>query len=190
MKVKAVLLFLILQVLLISDVPAQKMAVPADVQYPLLLKILSLDRQMDTRSQELVWGVVYQPNVRESWQAKNAFVKASEQTQARIKNRSVQLLPLELTDMNRLREAVERHQVDVLYIGPLRAIDIGTIAEMSRTLRVRTVTGVPDYVVEGLGVGIGLKGGKPRILMNLKATQAEGAHFNPQILRLAEVVKE
>ena len=40
----------------------------------------------------------------------------------------------------------------------------------------------------GLAVGVGLRGKKPEILINLEAARAEGADFNAQLLRLARIV--
>lgn len=188
---KIVLLPLILHVLVLlgGEVAAQDMEVPADVQYPLLLKILTLDRNLEAKNDgEIVWGVAYQSQVRESWRSMQAFVDASKNTTAQLKNARVRLLPIEVNNMDDLERTIKQHRIDVLYVTPLRAVDIRKIAAVARALQVRSLTGVPGYVVEGLAIGIGLRGDKPEILINLAATQAEGADFNPQILRLAHIV--
>ena len=70
-------------------------------------------------------------------------------------------------------------------MGPLRTIDIGELASIARKRHVSTVitaSRIPGYVENGLAVGVGLKGRKPEILINLEAARAEGANFNAQRL--------
>ena len=64
------------------------------------------------------------------------------------------------------------------------------ITNLSRDKKILTLTGVPDYVDSGLTVGIGTKGRKPRIIINLLAAKAEGADFSSGLLNLAKVVKK
>ena len=68
------------------------------------------------------------------------------------------------------------------------AFETEKITGVSRAKKVITLTSVPDYVESGLAVGIGVKGGKPRIIINLPAAKAEGANFSSQLLRLAKVI--
>jgi hypothetical protein len=50
------------------------------------------------------------------------------------------------------------------------------------------VTGVPEYVERGLAIGVGVKGERPEIVINLDASRAEGAELNAQVLRIARIV--
>ena len=53
-----------------GPVSAQAMAVPADLQVPLLLKILTYDRQLEAKAgSDLVIGIVHDPSDRESAKA-------------------------------------------------------------------------------------------------------------------------
>ena len=47
---------------------------------------------------------------------------------------------------------------------------------------------MPEYVEEGIAVGIGLRNMRPLILINLEAARAEGAAFSSQLLSLARIV--
>lgn len=181
---------LVLAAVLSLSAREQEMAVPAEIQYPLLLKIMTLDRGLAMhRADELVIGVVYQPQVRTSWRAKDAFIAAAEGSSLRhVRQRAVRCVPVPVDDADDLEARAEALGVDVLYVAPLRALDVGRIAGTARARRLRTLTGVPDYVVDGLAVGIGLDGRRPEILINRRAAEAEGADFNVQLLRLARLV--
>jgi hypothetical protein len=88
-----------------------------------------------------------------------------------------------------LAAALARLQVAVLYVSPLRAADLRTVTGACRGAGVITVTGVTDYVETGLAIGIGAKGERPEIVVNLAASRAEGADLNAQLLKLARIVK-
>ena len=169
-----------------DDVP-----VPVKVQYPLFLKIMSLDRELPTRvGDELVIGVVYQPQIRESWRIKDDFMEVVRKSKIRtIKDIPVRCVPIPLESTGSLESMIAEQSVDVLYVGPLRAIDIDGIAQVTRARHIATLTGVPEYVEEGLAVGIELVQDQPGILINLKAARAEGTQFNTQLLRLARVIE-
>ena len=79
--------------------------------------------------------------------------------------------------------------MDILYVAPLRAFDLEPIVRVSRDLKVTTLTGVSDYCEAGIAVGIGLKGERPEIIINLKGACAEGAGFSSRLLRLCKVVQ-
>jgi len=88
-----------------------------------------------------------------------------------------------------LERALDSLDVDVVYLTPLRAKDIGSITRVTRELHISTMTGVEEYVREGVAVGLGVWQEKPRVLVNLDASKAEGADFSSRLLSLAQLVK-
>ena len=85
---------------------------------------------------------------------------------------------------------MESDSVNILIVAPLQAYSIEEITTISRTKHIMTFSSVPEYVNEGLSVGIGLKGGKPQILINLDAAKLEGLDFSSQLLKLAKIIQE
>lgn len=190
MRLSLLLLWILGPLVLALPASGQDMAVPAKVQVPLFLKILTLDRQLEaTVGDEIVIGVVHQPQIRESWRAQEDFVAALAASPIRsVKGRPVRTVPLTVESIEALQRAVAEQEIDVLYVTPLRAVEVRDLAAFARGHHFRTLTGVPTYVASGLAVGIGLKGQRPEILVNLEAAAAEGADYNSQFLRLARVV--
>lgn len=166
------------------------MSAPIDVQYPLFLKILTFDRQLDQRARkEVVIGIVYQDRVRPSWLAKNEFLSVVENSPIRrIKNMPVRAVPIAINGDTDIHQALKGKHVDVLYIAPLRAYDVRSITRISRSRKMLTLTGVPEYVESGAAIGIGVSGETPQILVNLKAAREEGADLHASLLRLAKLV--
>lgn len=170
---------------------AQEMAVPIDIQYSLITKILAFDRNLDNRSYEkIVIGIVYQRKYRVSLLAKEKLEKTFDNSEIKqIANIPIEIKSLDLSDMASLSRFISENKVNVLYVTPLRAASIQSISEMCRKNKVISFTGVPEYVNDGLSVGIASKGGKPIILVNLEAAKAEGANFSARFLKLVEIIE-
>lgn len=170
---------------------AQNLEVPIEVQYALLLKILTFDRNLNNRvGTEIVLGVVYQKKFKMSEQTKDLLVQ--QMTESAIK--TVDGIPIRYTiidvDREDLSQQVARDPVDLLYITPLRAFDLDEINKISANFQVLTLTGVPDYVESGIAVGIGIKGDRPLIIIHLASAKKAGADFSSQILKLAKVIQK
>lgn len=164
-------------------------------QWALFQKILVYDRNLDRfGGKSLNVGVVYQKKDRLSLQSRDQFhaaVAANPELKGvhQKKGFNFSCVDLALEDSSDLAAAITELSVDLLYITPMRTLDVELVAAVSRAQQRTTLTGVPDYVEAGLAVGLGVKGEKPRILVNLKAAKAEGANFNSRLLKLAKVYK-
>jgi hypothetical protein len=166
------------------------MPVPVDLQISLASRILSFDHELKSRvGDEIVIGIVYQDQFRSSLNARDAFLEAHRSgIGTEITGLPVRCVPLAFRDTARLAEAAVEHDLDVLYIAPLRAVSIGALANLSRRRHILTITGVPEYVANGIAVGIGSEAGRPKILINLDGANAEGADFSSELLKLSQIV--
>jgi hypothetical protein len=170
-----------------ASAAAQEMAVPVDLQIPLLIKILSFDRNLGDRT--VVLGVLYQRKYRASANVANEVRDAVKRLpRESAGGRPVRAVPIDLDDTPSLASALERHGVTVLYVAPLRSADLRALAAATRSSQVITVTGVPAYVETGLAIGVGVRGERPEIVINLVASRAEGADLGAQLLKLARIV--
>jgi hypothetical protein len=183
-----------LLVLSVCTLPArgarsQDMDVPVAIQVPVFLKVITFDRQLKARAgAEIVIGIAYQRGNRESVIAKDEAMQAFAAAVDGVAGLPVHVEPIDLDD-ELLGNAVKRLPLTFLYVTPLRATDIGAIAAVTRAARVTTLTGVPRYVSRGLAIGVGLRDGRPRILLNLEAARLEGADLAAELLKLATIVK-
>ena len=164
---------------------AQQMAAPVDVQFSLFYRIFSYDRNLERRAASgLVIGVVFQPDVRASVLARN---DAMRQPVPEGVGFAVRMVAIPLSERTDVDSAAGAAGCNVLYVTPLRAVDVAEIARSARARDILTLTGVPEYVLEGVAVGIGVRGDRPEILVNLNASRQQGADFSAQLLRLARV---
>lgn len=187
-------IFLILLVWSLLVIPpgwTQEIEVPANVQFALLQKMLAFDRNLKARAgEEIVIGILYQSNFRSSLNFKDelaAVVKKSEPDQ--LLNLPIRHVVIELVENLNLAEQAARHNLDIFYLAPVRAVDLKAITAVSHSRKILTFTGVPAYVEGGLTAGVGTKGDAPRIIINLPAAKAEGIEFNAQLLKLAKIVE-
>jgi hypothetical protein len=174
----------------LAPLEGQDMPVPPEQQLVLFPKILEFDRNLQSRAgDEIVIGILYQRNFRDSRNARNDLLSAAEQQSlTTIAGIPVRFVSID-SDEQPLASAVETEQLDLLYVSPLRAFDLQQISALSRQHAFVTLTGVPDYVAEvGIAIGIGSRGGRPEIVINLPACEAGGVDFHSQLLQLARVI--
>ncbi len=185
------LIFALIFILTINLVVAQTVEVPVELQHSLFMKILSFDKNIKARAgSEIIIGIIYQKNFKISLDTKDEILKAFSKSPVKdINNIPVRFVPIDIDEETDLGASVTKYGISVFYVAPLRATQLSSIIALARSKQIRTMTGVPDYVVSGLALGIGAKGGKPLILVNLAAAKMEGANFNSQLLKLAKIIE-
>ena len=164
-----------------SRAGAQDMPVPVEVQVPLVVKILSFDQARSEASEPLVVGVVFQSRNRTS-------AGVAEDVLAQLAAaRGIRVVSIDLDEIRDLQAAVQEARARALYVAPLRAVAVANLVSVTRSMQAVSFTGVPRYVEEGLAVGLEVSGGRPRIVINLAASRAEGARFSAQLLKLVRL---
>lgn len=167
---------------------AQQMEVPLQVQIPILLKVISFDRQLRVRApQDVVIGVAMQSGNRASVTASDEVVRLLSEPGTNVDGIPVRVVVIDL-DRQSTTGMLAHTRMTHLYVTPIRAVNIRELAQLARAARVTTMTGVAEHLDRGLSIGVGLRGGRPRILVNVSASRAEGADLSAELLKLAELV--
>ena len=176
------LMWVLLPAVLIAATGSASAFVPVEVQLALFTKIWRLDRNFDSGG-VVTLVIVYQAGYRDSLLVKDDFVATIERLKLPIR-----CIPLEAGSSELLRKGLSEIRNAVIYVTPLRSVDVAEIARISRGRGLRTITGVPEYVEEGIAVGIGERRERPLIIINLQGARAEGSDFSSQLLGLARIV--
>lgn len=163
------------------------MEVPVSRQVPLLTRVLAFDRSLGG-SGPLVVAVVFQEPNRASREARDAFVEALRAQPATAHGRPVRVAPVALGSASGLAGQLRRAGAEAAYIAPLQGVDAGALARAAAEAGALSLTGVREYVSAGVAVGVGLRGGRPEILLNRRAAAAAGADLSARLLQLATVV--
>lgn len=175
----------------LGELAAQDVPVPIRLQYPILLKTLTFDRNLNARSGEnLVLGVLYQSTFRQSLDVKDELLAAAKELPTRsVAGLSIRLVEIDLAKTDDLEREISETGVNTMYVTPLRSVAMKTITAATRNKKVLTLTGVPQYVEAGLSIGVGIRGDRPSLIINLKASRAEGADLDSQLLELARTIR-
>ena len=170
---------------------AQEMPLSAETQVPLLLKILTYDRQLEAKAgAELAIGIVHDPSDKASARAADEIAT----TLYKFGGKTVKKLPIkyfliEYTRAADLESFVKAKKISMLYVTPGVSRALPEILKVAQALRLTTTTGVPDYVNKGVSVGLGERQSKPQIFINLASSKSEGSEFDASLLRIASVVQ-
>lgn len=190
-RVKRSLLGMLTLAALVSafrPLPAQEMDVPMRVQMPILVKVISFDRRLRARAPDsVVIGVLMQRGNRASVLAHDEAVEILTAPGTTIDGIPVRVITFDL-DRQSIRDVFANEDLTHLYVTPVRAVDIGALASGARAAGITTMTGVAEHLTRGLSLGVGLRGGRPKILVNMAASRAEGADLSAELLKLAELV--
>jgi len=167
---------------------AQDMEVPVTLHIPLFFKVMSFDRAFPARTgRSLVIAVVYQRGNRASTEAKDAALRAIASTPRGADGVERHGIAIDL-DSESLTARLIRESADVVYITPLRSIEIRTIVAAAEAAGASTWTGVVSYMAQGVSVGVRLERDRPRIVINLDAAHRQRIDFSSELLKLADVI--
>ncbi len=170
-----------------ATVGAVDMEVPVSRQVPLLTRVLAFDRSLEGTG-SLTVAVVYQEQNRESRAARDAFVAALRGQATTVHGRPVRAVPVAVTSASRLADQLRQVGAKAAYVAPLRGLSAGAVGRAASDAGALSLTGMREYVSEGVAIGVGLRGGRPEILLNRRAAQAAGANLSARLLQLATTV--
>jgi hypothetical protein len=169
---------------------AQEMALPIEAQWHLYDNILAYDRGFASRTDDgLVVGILYQSRFRVSLNAHDDLLRMGDEGPLRLGGHEVRFVSIEVTTQTEVSLRLDQEGVDVVYITPLRASDPRGLAQLAAEHGIVSLTGVREYVTQGVAVGLGLRGGRPEILVNLTSCRAQGMELTAQLLHLATVIE-
>jgi hypothetical protein len=176
-------------VLLPLGAHAQEIAIPVDIHLSLLAKVLAYDRTfLNQNEPEVVIGVVHECASAASIRVAKTVKRFVDENKLSIRGHPVRVVMMNLKSAADLESSLSQWHVDALYVAPLHSLLLQDLLAVSRPKQIRTITGVSEYVEAGVAMGIGEDDFRPVILVNLRASRAEGADLSAQVLQLAKVI--
>lgn len=157
---------------------------PPQLQISILLKVLVYDRSLASRARDgLTLGVVFDPRSESSRVCRDGFSQAFKESARQLAGTAIALVDV---PQDLLASEAEKG-LDIAYVcGGAKTSAIIEIAKKKML-----ITFAPDEAAVQQGVAIGLvpRDGKPKLLINVTASISSGMQLDPQILRLAELVR-
>ena len=169
-------------------VSAQAAVVPFDVQVPLVLKALTYDRNLKSRTSDQVRIAVIVPP-KGSRAADELTTSVKGVTGRTVNNLPVVFKEIVVEDDAALEEGLRDGQWAAAYVMPgFGRADLAKIRRACETRRVLAIAASIEDVENGLAFGIGSQGNKPQIVINLPASKACGSDFDLALLQLSKVL--
>lgn len=164
-------------------------ASPADDEARILLRAISFDRGLAARAgAEVVISVVYDARSsgaeREREGRVMAFRKLSDRTIAGL---PMKVIWVDCSSSRPIDEALRG--VDIVYLTGGAGDCLRSVTAATRKLRIASLASGRAHVEQGVTLGVTIENARPRLLINLKASKAEGLDLSSQMLQLAEVIK-
>ena len=172
-------------VALAADAP-----VPTDKLVAILVRSLAYDRSLEARAGDAVVVAVlsnHEPGSRTEAAAVMSAFKAF--SSARVLGRPLKAVAVDWTGEDALDAVISANGVDAVFVCPGLELDLGAIAEVAHRRKVSTLTSVPDFVEKGIALGVTAEDGKPRLVVNLTASRAEGSQLSSELIGLARVIR-
>ena len=165
--------------------------VPEWDQMMIFLKVLTYDRTISTSETDtLKIGVLFDSRNASSVKSSDEIIRVLKANQGKtINNHQFAYELLDSNSQTPLRDSITNSQVSILYITIKQGSKLPEVIETTRDLDILTLTGVEEYIKQGVAISIGIRGGAPRIILNLNAIKAEGHEFNSNLYRVCEVIR-
>lgn len=151
----------------------------------ILTRALAYDRDLKARAGDLVTiAVVYKPGSPDADRVVSTFKEIERLTLQGLPVRVVSV-PVSADLASKLRS--EKASAAYLVDGLDDSLD--TVLGVSRQNKVVTMTTRESYVQRGASVAVVMAGGRSKLVVNLKASRAEGAKFSSDLLAVATVLR-
>lgn len=169
---------------------AQKVSVPIEMQFQIIPKIISLDKnyQRKSISEETNLLILYSKQQRSSFQVYEEIVKNSKFQKITISGKESSILSFDISSQKDLENFVKKNRVKMLYITPLRGVDVSEITSICKQTSVLSITGVEDFINSNVSVILTMQENKLKININQRSAKEEGTDFSSRLLRMVNIL--
>lgn len=151
----------------------------------ILMRALAYDRDLKARAGDSVTiAVVYKPGTPDADRVISTFKEIERLTLQGLPVRVVSL-PVSADLSAKLRG----EKASALYLVAGLDDSLDAVLAASRQNQAVTMATRRSYVERGASVGVVMAGGRPKLVVNLKASRAEGAKFGSDLLAVATVLR-
>ena len=173
----------------LSSAIAQTVKVPLEVQVNVIPKILSLNKSFKLKNGESFNStIVYSSNQRNSKRIYDGFKKLLGEKEILLNNHPTNFYSIEVNSLEKLREHIRTNNIKMIYITPLRGVNIKDITQLCKEESVLTITAVEEYENNNISVILSLEQSKLNIKINQKSAKGEGADFSSRLLKIAKLI--
>ncbi len=171
-------------VLLAAMSPARAAEVPVGTQVELLAKILSYDRNLESRVDGALRVMVL-----ERVGSTSTGLDSQLEAMGKEMGYPVQISHVELQDAESLAKACDSGEPDIALVTDGLGQSVAMVASVLANRDVVSVSLDPDDVKSGIVIGFDLIESRPKILINLPQARKQNVDFSASLLTLAQVIR-
>lgn len=179
---------LILLLQLNLSISAQDIKVPLEIQFALLPKVIMLEKNLSVQDEKIKIAILFDSTIRSSIKVKERIFSFVDNHSYKNDNSNFVYIPLDLANEVALSNLLIEHQLNAVYLTPLRSEHINQISLECKKLKLISFTGVEKYLDYGISILFDIKNKKPKITINMESVKEEGASFSSYLLRLANII--
>ncbi|MDT3740013.1 MAG: YfiR/HmsC family protein [Candidatus Kapabacteria bacterium] len=167
---------------------SQQLSTPVSVHLPIMLKSLDYDRNLKNKNIIRI-GIIYQENFRSSFNTKNQVINIAKELESKANsNFQFEFEGININKSDDIRDFIKTGNYDVVYIAPLRSVNVENLANILRQNKILALTGIAEYIIYAIPFIVDLDDNKPRLVIDLNNSKLSGADFNVSLLKLAKVI--
>ena len=167
---------------------SQQLSTPVSVHLPIMMKSLDYDRNLKNKNIIRI-GIIYQENFRSSFNTKNQVINIAKELESKVgSNYQFEFEGININKSDDIRDFIKTGNYDVVYIAPLRSVNVENLANILRQNKILALTGIAEYIIYAIPFIVDLDDNKPRLIIDLNNSKLSGADFNVSLLKLAKVI--
>jgi hypothetical protein len=152
----------------------------------IVFRVLAYDSNLRVRHDKVVTvAIAHRPGDSSSC----ARMVQSSVGEATFAGMQLKLVPSPYSSANTFESSLVAAGAVAIYVCSDLEDVAGAISTVSRKNSMLTLCTLETGVRAGLSVGIAVRDDRRRLLVNLPATRAEGAHLSPALLQVAELIQ-
>lgn len=168
---------------------ADQATVPLGLQVELFAKVADYDKTLPGRSEGVVRVVIVSRRSVPESVAAAARVLNTLSSLATISGLPHEDVSVEFTDAASLAALCKSRSVSILFMTP-GLIDVDdSVSKALVGVPVLSVSATSEGVSKGIVLGFDLVGGKPKLLVSLSASRAQGVRLSSDVLKIATVIE-
>jgi hypothetical protein len=163
--------------------------VPSDLQAAIFYKVLAYDYNLQTMSDdEITIVIVIDAKTHgKKGELENAFKKIAGQE---LGGKKLKIAVIEIKNPSEIDAKITEVGGDIIYVATGTAEGtVSQVLQIASQKKHATLCGDEKLTEKGFAIGLTVEGGKPKIVINLPASQAQGMKLSSKVLRLAKVIK-
>lgn len=171
------------------SVVAGAQGVPSNLQAAIFYKVLAYDYNIQKKTGDSITIVVVTDG--QSAGKKEAlsagFNKISGQ---KLGSKTVKIAAITVSGAGELESKIKSAGGDIVYLAEGSSHRVVTkLLQVAQANRLSTLCGSETLTQKGFAIGLMVENGKPKIVINLPASQKQGMKLSSKVLRLAKVIK-